>query len=116
MPKPPSDVFICRLGDEDYWAYPSPFVAHGVGTTVRFRNLTPDVIDIDFGTAPVNRKTLSLKPNQIDSITVNDKEPAGLYVYEAMIAAPSGAVTPGVKPPVAVRVKGGSSPKIIIDT
>jgi hypothetical protein len=116
MPKPPSDVFICRLGDEDYWAYPSPFVAHGVGTKIRFRNMTKDEIDIHFGDAPVDKKALHLKADAMGEITVHDKGPAGLYLYEALVAVPPppGAV-PG-KPPVAVQVRGGSSPKIIIDT
>ena len=116
MTKQASNVFICKLGDEDYWAYPSPFVAHGVGTKIRFRNMTKDEIDIDFGGAPVDKKALHLKADAMGEITVHDKRPAGLYLYEALVAVPPppGAV-PG-KPPVAVRVKGGSSPKIIIDT
>ena len=44
-----SDIFICKLKQDDYWAYPSPFVAHGCGFEIQFRNLTKDTIEIDLG-------------------------------------------------------------------
>jgi hypothetical protein len=114
--KTPSDIFICKLADEDYWAYPSPFVAHGGATKIRLRNLTDDEIEIDFGKAPVDTPKLALKAKGAGSITVKKEAAAGLYQYEAvvMVPMPVGAVRAGGKPPE-VMVKGGSSPKIIID-
>jgi hypothetical protein len=44
MAKDQSDIFMCRLKKDDYWAYPSPFVAHGGGTEIQFRNLTEETI------------------------------------------------------------------------
>jgi hypothetical protein len=116
--KTQSDVFICKLGGEDYWAYPSPFVAHGVGAKIQFRNLTDDEIEIDFGKAPLDKKTLPLKAKGAGLITVKDKARADLYEYEAVVMVPAAvpAIGAGGKPLAAVRVKGGSSPKIIIDT
>ena len=47
--KKESDIFICKRATGEYWAYPSPFVAHGPQAEIRFRNLTGDDITIDFG-------------------------------------------------------------------
>ena len=66
MAKDRSDIFICRLKKDDYWAYPSPFVAHGGGTEIQFRNLTEETVEIDLGDAPVHKKTLSLAPEAAD--------------------------------------------------
>ena len=121
-----SDIFICKLRKDDYWAYPSPFVAHGGGTEIQFRNLTDDAIEIDLGDAPVHRKRLSLAPKAADYVVVNGDARAGLYEYDAAVeAAPVRALRAAAgrsrrsaktSKPRRVRVKGGSSPKIIIDT
>jgi hypothetical protein len=121
-----SDIFICKLRKDDYWAYPSPFVAHGGGTEIQFRNLTDDAIEIDLGDAPVHRKMLSLAPKAADYVVVNGDARAGLYEYEAAVEpaatrtlrAALGRSKKAARPSKArrVRVKGGSSPKIIIDT
>jgi hypothetical protein len=125
MARNQSDIFICRLRKDDYWAYPSPFVAHGGGTEIQFRNLTDDAIEVDLGDAPVHRKTLSLGPRAADYVVVNGDAKAGLYEYAAVVlrAAPSvlraaaGRTKKAGGPAKARRilVKGGSSPKIIID-
>ena len=79
MAKKDSDVFICMLEGGDYWAYPSPFVAHRRGAQIQFRNLTGDTIEIDFGTAPVHEKRLKLAPDKKGVVTVNGNAPPGLH-------------------------------------
>jgi hypothetical protein len=126
MAKNESDIFICRLGKSDYWAYPSPFVAHGGGTEIQFRNLTDDAIEIDLGDAPLHKKTLSLGPTAADYVVVNGDARAGLYEYAAavrpgaarVLRAAAGRTKKAARAPKLRRiiVKGGSSPKIIIDT
>ncbi len=106
-----SDIFICRLEEGDYWAYPSPFVAHGGNSKIQFRNLTDDTIAIDFGNAPVGKKSLSLGPNAANSVKVNGDAPAGLYEYVAELNPAKGTVKAR-----RILVKGGSPPRIIIDT
>jgi len=132
MAKSESDVFICKLRKDEYWPYPSPFVAHGGGTEIQFRNLTDDPIEVDLGDAPVHKKMLSLGPQAADYVVVNGDARAGLYEYVAAVrpaaarvlrAATATAKKAG-KPAKTgkaaaargVLVKGGSSPKIIIDT
>ena len=118
-----SDIFICKRKNDEYWAYPSPFVAHGGGFEIQFRNLTDDLIEIDLGGAPVHKQVLSLGPRAVDYVIVNGDATPGLYKYAA-------EVTPSRKRssvPVARRrarprkrgtvlVKGGSPPTVIIDT
>ncbi len=126
MARNQSDIFICKLGKNEYWAYPSPFVAHGGGTEIQFRNLTDDAIEIDLGDAPVHRKGLSLGPKAADYVVVNGDARAGLYEYAAAVPAAAARVVRAAAgrakkagKPAKVRrilVKGGSSPKIIIDT
>lgn len=114
MGKQHSDIFICRLEEGDYWAYPSPFVAHGGDSKIQFRNLTDDTIEIDFGSAPVSKTKLSLGSMAAASVNVNRDAPAGLYEYVAELN-PAKKITA----PATVRrilVKGGSPPRIIIDT
>ena len=126
MAKNQSDIFICKLRKDEYWAYPSPFVAHGGGTEIQFRNLTDDAIEIDLGDAPVHKQMLSLGPKAADYVIVNGDAKAGLYEYAASVQAvaaralraaaarPKKAAEPGKAR--RIPVKGGSSPKIIIDT
>lgn len=120
MAKDESDIFICKLKKDDYWAYPSPFVAHGGGTEIKFRNLTDEAIEIDLQGMPVHRKTLSLRADGADFVIVDGDAKAGFYPYEAAVLVPAVRATRGAragqKPFRRVRVKGGSSPKIIIDT
>jgi len=124
MAKNESDIFICRLKQDDYWAYPSPFVAHGGGTEIQFRNLTDDTIEIDLGDAPVHKKRLSLGPKAADYVVVNGDARPGLYQYQAAVElaparalrAAAGRSRKAASRPRRIRVKGGSSPKIIIDT
>jgi hypothetical protein len=125
MAKNASDVFICRLGKSDYWAYPSPFVAHGGGTEIQFRNLPEDAIEIDLGAAPLNKRMLSLGPMAADYVVVNGDARAGLYEYAAAVRPAAARVLRAAagrakkaRAPKARRilVKGGSSPKIIVDT
>jgi len=126
MAKDESDIFICRLGKSNYWAYPSPFVAHGGGTEIQFRNLTDDAIEIDLGDAPLQKKTLSLGPRAADYVVVNGDARAGLYEYTAavqpaaarVVRAAASKAKQAARVPRARRVlvKGGSSPKIIVDT
>ncbi len=114
-----SDIFICKLKRGGYWAYPSPFVAHGCGFEIQFRNLTKDTIEIKLGTAPVHKKTLSLKPGKADSVIVNGDAESGLHEYVAQVnprkrvAATARLRTRGARP---ILVRGGSPPRIIIDT
>jgi hypothetical protein len=119
MAKTRSDIFICNTGRNGYWAYPSPFVAHGGGTEIQFRNLTNDDIVIDLKGAPVDRARLPLARNGSGSVTVSATAVAGLYEYEAVVT-----VAPATRSSRAsrtsarrrtVKVKGGSSPKVIID-
>jgi hypothetical protein len=120
-----SDIFICKLRKDDYWAYPSPFVAHGGGAEIQFRNLTDDTIGVDLGHAPVHKKMLSLGPKAADYVVVNGDAKAGLYEYAAVVQRPAAPVLRAAagktrkagRPAKARRilVKGGSSPKIIID-
>jgi len=121
--KDQSDIFICRLKKDDYWAYPSPFVAHGGGFEIQFRNLTDDSIAVDLGEAPVHKQALLLGPRARDYVIVNGDAVPGLYEYKATATpAEPGPATAGkrrtsrkakVKP---VKVKGGSPPRIIVDT
>lgn len=134
MGKEHSDVFICKLKREGYWAHPSPFVAHGGGTEIQFRNLTDDPIEIDFGSAPVHEKRLSLEPNAKGGVIVDGDAPSGLHEYVAEVK-PKKAVTAEARVrggkaggaaamkkaattrrPRPILVKGGSPPRIIIDT
>lgn len=126
MAKNESDIFICKLKKHDYWAYPSPFVAHGGGTEIQFRNLTDDAIEIDLGDAPLHKTTLSLGPKGADYVVVDGDARAGLYEYTASVQpaavralrAAASRTKKAARTPKARRllVKGGSSPKIIIDT
>jgi len=125
MSKDQSDVFICRLKKDDYWAYPSPFIARGGGSEIRFRNLTDDAILIDFGKAPVHEKMLSLGPGAADYVIVNGDALSGLYEYKARVTvsatgrkmqAASGKARRQAGKPKPILVKGGSPPRIIIDT
>jgi hypothetical protein len=124
MARNESDVFICKLSNGEYWAYPSPFVAHGAGTEIHFRNLTEDAVGIDLGDAPVHRKMLSLKSGAADYVVVNGDAKPGLYEYEATVetaAATRSSRTGAAKAatssrPRRIKVKSHSSPKIIIDT
>jgi hypothetical protein len=124
MAKDQSDVFICQLGKRGYWAYPSPFVAHGGGTEIQFRNLTDDSIVIDFQGAPVHKQTLTLEPRAADYVIVDGAASAGIYAYEAEVKRTPKRSSVGkvvhrrAKPrrPGAIFVKGGSPPQIIIDT
>ncbi len=114
MAKKDSDIFICRLEEGDYWAYPSPFVAHGRGTEIQFRNLTDDTIEIKFGSVPVGRNELTLLPKAADSVNVDSDAKAGIYEYVAQLD-PARAV-PTTRKASPIKVKGGSPPRIIIDT
>jgi hypothetical protein len=116
-----SDIFICKRKKDDYWAYPSPFVAHGGGFEIQFRNLTDDAIEIDFGNAPVHKQVLSLGPRATDSVVVNGDAGSGLFVYEAEVKPRTtrSSVPRTAKKrrkPGAIFVRGGSPPEIIIDT
>jgi hypothetical protein len=119
MAKNHSDVFICRHARGGCWAHPSPFVAHGGGFEIQFRNLTQDVIEIDFRDAPVHKKTLSLAPRAADYVIVNGDAQAGLYPYRAEVK-PARAVGRTARRRAAnarpILVKGGSPPTVIIDT
>jgi hypothetical protein len=127
MAKDHSDIFICRLKKDDYWAYPSPFVAHGGGTEIQFRNLTDDALEIDLRGAPVHSQALSVPAGGAGAVIVDGDAKAGFYPYKAhmLVAAAlppprgKGEKTQKVRAPKAPRrvaVKGGSSPKIIVDT
>lgn len=122
MAKNQSDIFICKLKKDDYWAYPSPFVAHGGGTEIRFRNLTDEPVEISLEGMPVHRTTLSLPAGAADFVIVDGDAKAGFHPYKAAALVPATRATRGGradKKPKRfrrVRVKGGSSPKIIIDT
>jgi hypothetical protein len=127
MAKDHSDVFICRHARGGYWAHPSPFVAHGGGFEIQFRNLTQDVIEIDFRDAPVHKKTLSLAPRAADYVIVNGDAQSGLYPYRAEVRPARAAgrrkarAVAGQAPRKAAKagpilVKGGSPPTVIIDT
>jgi hypothetical protein len=119
MAKTRSDIFICNTGKSGYWAYPSPFIAHGAGSEIQFRNLTNDEIVIDLTGAPVDRTRLPLARNGSGSVTVNANAAAGLYEYEAVVtlapAARSFRSSRTSPKPRKLKVKGGSSPKVIID-
>jgi len=119
MAKTRSDIFICNTGKNGYWAYPSPFIAHGTGSEIQFRNLTNDEIVIDLTGAPVDRTRLPLARNGSGSVTVNANAAAGLYEYEAVVtvapAARSFRSSRTSPKPRKLKVKGGSSPKVIID-
>ena len=119
MAKTRSDIFICNVGRGGYWAYPSPFVAHGAGTEIQFRNLTDDEIEISLKGAPVDKPSLPLGRKGAGSVTVQANAAAGLYEYEAIVTVASpGASQRGAKravKPRKLKVKGGSSPKIIVD-
>jgi len=122
MAKNESDIFICKLKKDDYWTYPSPFVAHGGGTEIQFRNLTDEPLEIDLQGMPVHPQKLALPAGGADFVIVNGNAEAGFYLYEAdmlLPAAPRGQAATRSAAAKAVRrkaVKGGSSPKIIIDT
>ena len=123
MAKDQSDIFICKLKKDDYRAYPSPFVAHGGGTEIQFRNLTDDSIQIDLGGAPVHKQALVLRPRERDYVIVNGDAVPGLYRYEATVTpgepgSETGGRRGGSRKAKAklVKVKGGSPPRIIIDT
>jgi hypothetical protein len=113
MAKRDSDIFICKLAEDDYWAYPSPFVAHGGCFEIQFRNLTGDTIEINLGDAPVHKKTLSLKPGKTDYVIVNGDAEAGWHEYQAEVKTRRAAKA---KKPGPILVRGGSPPRIIIDT
>jgi len=119
MAKARSDIFICDVGKNGYWAYPSPFVAHGVGSEIQFRNLTDEPIVIDLTGAPVDKTRLSIAGKGAGSVTVNANARAGLYEYEAIVtvapAARSLRSGRASAKPRKLKVKGGSSPKVIID-
>jgi hypothetical protein len=126
-----SDIFICKLKGGGYWAYPSPFVAHGAGSKIRFRNLTGDTIQIDFKKAPVDKKTLSLAPNKARSVKLQGTDSAGIYDYLAEVNSSRATPTKAAKTlrtgrKVATKrkatkqrkpilVRGGSPPRIIVD-
>lgn len=122
MAKDRSDIFICKLKKDDYWAYPSPFVAHGGGTEIQFRNLTDEAVEISLEGLPVHRTTLSLPAGGADFVIVDGDAKAGFHPYQAAALVPATRAARGGradKKPKRfrrVRVKGGSSPKIIIDT
>lgn len=114
-----SDIFICGVGPDDYWAYPSPFVAHRAGTTIQFRNLTNEPLEIDMQATPVTPTNLSVAPHGSAFVTVNKNARAGFHRYRADALAPAPASSGGKVGPKAYRyvaVKGGSPPEIIIDT
>jgi hypothetical protein len=117
MAKNQSDIFICKLKKDDFWAYPSPFVAHGGGSEIKFRNLTEDAIEIDLEALPVHGQTLALPARGDNSVFVDGDAKPGFYPYGATALVPV-APRGGKKARTfrRVRVKGGSSPKIIIDT
>jgi hypothetical protein len=126
MAKDHSDVFICKHTRDGYWAHPSPFVAHGAGFEIQFRNLTDDAIEIDLGDAPVHKKMLKLDRGAADYVIVNGDAQSGLYTYRAEVK-PAQAVerrkvrAVGKARRTAARskpilVKGGSPPTVIIDT
>lgn len=114
-----SDIFICNVGPDDYWAYPSPFVAHRAGTRIQFRNLTNEPLEIDMQATPVTPTSLSVGRHGSAFVTVNKNARAGVHRYRADAVAPA-TVTPGGKAASRafryVAVKGGSPPEIIIDT
>ena len=125
--KDQSDIFICKLKRGGYWAYPSPFVAHGGGFEVQFRNLTDDAIEIDFSGTPVHKETLSLEPRAADYVIVNGDAVPGLFEYVAEVKpvtrrvrravfARAGRKAETPKRPKRIFVRGGSPPRIIVDT
>lgn len=131
MARNESDIFICRLKQDDYWAYPSPFVAHGGGTEIHFRNLTDEPLEIDLQGMPVHRQSLSLPARGADFVIVDGDARAGFYAYKADMLVPAAApatrrggtgtrttrrTVTAPRPLRRVAVRGGSSPKIIIDT
>lgn len=113
MARRSSDVFICKVGDKDYWAYPSPYIVRARTKTIRFRNLTKERVKMCFGTELAPRE-LSIEPESTCSLVVPGKATARLYLYDARVAVPP---PPGVVPgdPEWISVQGGSPPKIIID-
>jgi hypothetical protein len=115
MAKKDSDVFICKPEGGDYWAYPSPFVAHRRGTQIQFRNLTGDTIEIDFGTAPVHEKSLTLAPNKKGVVILDGDALPGLHEYVATVVGKY-RTAPNSRRRTPVLVKGGSPPQIIVDT
>jgi hypothetical protein len=124
MAKAESDVFIYKVKKDDYRAHPSPFVAHGAGTEVKFRNLTDETVEIDFTGMPVHEPTLTLAASGIDSVFVNGDATPGYYTYAAhalvRAAAPAAsrrraAKAPSRKAPRRVAVRGSSPPTVIVD-
>ena len=119
-----SDIFICKRKKDEYWAYPSPFVAHGGGFEIQFRNLTDDLIEIDLAGAPVHKQVLSLGPRDLDYVIVNGDATPGLFEYVAEVKpGPKRMPFPrasrrAAKPRKrgAILVRGSSPPQIIIDT
>jgi hypothetical protein len=124
MAKKDHDIFICKIKEGDYWAYPSPFIAHGGSVEIHFRNLTDDAIEIDLGDAPVHKKVLPLAPRAADYVIVNGDATPGLYEYVAEVtpdrkrSSVSSVARRRARPKKrgVVLVKGGSPPRIIIDT
>lgn len=111
-----SDIFICkRATTGEYWAFPSPFVAHGTQPKIQFRNLTGSDITIDFGAASLNGRILRLKRRTKRVVTLNGKAARGLCEYVATVLGKH-HVLRGSQKRQPVLVKGGSPPEIIIDT
>jgi hypothetical protein len=113
MPKAESDIFIYKLKKADYWAQPSPYVARARGE-IQFRNLTGDAIEIDMQDVPVNKRRLALRERPVDSAVVNDGAAPGVYEYVVTATVPPSRGSK--QKPRKVAAKGGSSPRIIIDT
>ena len=117
-----SDIFICKRKKDDYWAYPSPFVAHGAG----FGDPVPQPDgrrdrDRSRKRAGAAGTALSLGPRATDSVIVNGDASPGLFVYEAEVEprtarSPVSRLAKKRRKPGAIFVKGGSPPEIIIDT
>ena len=122
MAKDESDIFIYEPKKGDYWAHPNLFVAHGTRPQIRFRNLTAEKLEIDLQGTPVHPQKLPLPAGGVGVVTVDDDAKAGFHLYKAdmlLPAAPRGKAVTRSAAAKAVRrkaVKGGSSPKIIIDT
>ena len=121
MAKDESDVFIYKVKKDDYRAHPSPYVAHGTGTEVKFRNLTDETVALDFAGVPVHEPTLKLPAGTSDSVFVNGDARPGLYEYKAhaLLKAPgarnTGAKARAPKAPRRVAVRGSSPPTVIVD-
>lgn len=113
--KEQSDIFICKRATGEYWAYPSPFVAHGPQAEIRFRNLTGDDITIDFGDASRNSTILNLKKRKRGVVTLARGAAPGLHEYVATVSGKQHQLR-GSKHCLPVLVRGGSPPEIIIDT